>query len=84
MGVRRGRLIETFRPRASDQVPPDRERHACAWESLWGKDFADAHVEFESGLAGLYDYKTAWKWALSIGKEQRASRFAEIVRSNRR
>ena len=48
------------------------------------KDFADAQVEFESGLTGLYDYRTAWRLALSISKEQRASRFAEIVRANRR
>lgn len=54
------------------------------WESLWGKDFADAQVTFESGLTGLYDYASAWKWALSIRKDERASRFAAIVNSNRR
>jgi hypothetical protein len=36
------------------------------------------------GRRGLYDYETAWKWAMSIGKEERASRFAEIVKANRR
>jgi hypothetical protein len=54
------------------------------WESLWGKGFADEQVRFESGLTGLYDYATAWKWALSISKEERASRFADIVKTNRR
>lgn len=54
------------------------------WESLWGKGFADEQVEIESRRTGLYDYKTAWKWALSISKDQRASRFADIVKSNRR
>ena len=53
-------------------------------ESLWGKDFADAQVRFESGLIGLYDYDSAWKWALSISKAERASRFAAIVNTNRR
>jgi len=48
------------------------------------QDFADEQVEIESGRTGLYDYETAWKWALSISKDQRASRFADIVRSNRR
>jgi hypothetical protein len=54
-----------------------------AWESLWGKDFADRQVEVESGRRGLYDYESAWRWALSLNKDERASRFAAIVRSNR-
>ena len=54
------------------------------WESLWGKDFAAEQVKVESGRKGLYDYETAWKWALSMSKEERASRFAEIVKSNPR
>ena len=45
---------------------------------------ADAQVRIESGRTGLYDYDSAWKWALSISKAERASRFAEIVRTNRR
>ena len=54
-----------------------------AWESLWGKDFADRQVEVESGRRGLYDYESAWRWALSLSKEERAARFASIVRANR-
>ena len=54
------------------------------WQVLWGKSFADQQVETESGRRGLYDYDTAWRWALSLGASERASRFAEIVRSNRR
>jgi hypothetical protein len=54
------------------------------WESLWGKDFADAQVKIESGRTGLYDYETAWKWALSISKGERAARFADIVKTNRK
>jgi hypothetical protein len=54
------------------------------WERLWGKDFADQQVTVESGRTGLYDYASAWRWALSLGQEQRASRFAEIVKANRR
>jgi hypothetical protein len=71
--------------------PPDLDEHRVlflflydVWESLWGKDFAYEQVEIESGRTGLYDYETAWKWALSISKEQRASRFADIVMTNRR
>ena len=54
------------------------------WESLWGKGLADEQVKFDSGLKGLYDYEAAWKWALSLSKEERASRFAAIVNANRR
>jgi len=53
-------------------------------ESLWGRDLADRQVTFDSGLKGLYDYESAWKWALSLSKEERASRFADIVKANRR
>jgi hypothetical protein len=54
------------------------------WEVLWGRDLADQQVTFESGLRGLYDYEAAWKWALSLSKAERASRFADIVKANRK
>jgi hypothetical protein len=54
------------------------------WESLWGKEFADRQVVVESGRKGLYDYEAAWKWALALGKDQRASQLADIRRANRR
>lgn len=80
------RLIAQLRNR-----PADLDEHRVldlflydVWESLWGKDFADTQVRFESGLTGIYDYDSAWKWALSISKAERASRFAAIVTSNRR
>ena len=53
------------------------------WESLWGKAFADQQVTIESARKGLYDYETAWKWARSISREERASRMAAIVKANR-
>jgi hypothetical protein len=71
--------------------PPDLDEHHVlylflyeVWTSLWGKDFADQQVAIESGRRGLYDYETAWKWALSLDKDQRASRFTAIVNANRR
>ena len=80
------RLIAQLRTR-----PADLDEHRVldlflydVWESLWGRDLADQQVKFESGLRGLYDYETAWKWALSLTKAERASRFADIVKANRR
>ena len=54
------------------------------WESLWGREFADRQVEFESALRGVYDYESAWRWALSLTREQRAARWAEVLRMNGR
>jgi hypothetical protein len=92
--VKRGTLVHEHGHRLIAQLrnrPADLDEHRVlflfiydVWESLWGKAFADQHVKFESGLRGLYDYETAWKWALSLSKDARAARFAEIVRANRR
>lgn len=78
------RLIAQLRNR-----PRDLDEHRVlflflydAFESLWGKDFADRQVQFDNGLRGIYDYETAWRWALSLTKAERASRFADIVRAN--
>jgi hypothetical protein len=80
------RLIAQLRNR-----PADLDEHRVlflflydVWESLWGTAFADEQVVVESGRRGLYDYEGAWRWARSLSKEQRASRLADIVRSNGR
>jgi hypothetical protein len=80
------RLIAQLRNR-----PGDLDEHRVlflflydTWDSLWGTAMADELVRIESGRTGLYDYEGAWRWAMSLSKEQRASRFADIVRSNRR
>ena len=54
------------------------------WVSLWGNEFAVRQVEFENNLRGVYDYESAWRWALSLTSEQRLARFSEIRRSNGR
>jgi hypothetical protein len=71
--------------------PPDLDEHRVldlflydVWESLWGTAFADAQVAVEGTRIGLYDYASAWRWALSLSKAERASRFAAIVSANRR
>lgn len=51
------------------------------WEKLYGKDFAEKAVEAEKARKGLYDYESAWKWALSLSKEERAAEF-KILRES--
>lgn len=51
------------------------------WESLEGKDFADRMVEVEKGRKGQYDYESAWKWTLSLSKEERAAKFKALRES---
>ncbi len=50
------------------------------WEKLYGKTFADEQVTIEKGRKGLYDYDSAWKWALSMTKEERAAKFRALVK----
>jgi hypothetical protein len=92
--VKKATLVHELGHRLNGQLrqrPKDLDEHRLlflylydVWESLYGKAFADEQVTVESGRRGLYDYETAWKWAMSISKEERASRFAEIVKANRR
>jgi hypothetical protein len=51
---------------------------------LYGKEFADREVAFGKTLKGLYDYEGAWNWALAMSREERLSRFAEVLKSNRK
>ncbi len=49
------------------------------WTRLYGKSFADHAVEVEKQRKGIYDYETAWKWALSMSGQKRASKLREII-----
>jgi len=49
---------------------------------LYGKEFADGQVAFGRTLKGLYDYDTAWTWTLAMTLEERASRFAGVLKAN--
>ena len=48
------------------------------WEKLYGREFADHAVEVEKKRKGIYDYESAWQWALSLSKEERAAQFKEL------
>ena len=54
------------------------------WIELYGERFANEQIEVEKKRRGLYDYEAAWNWALSLSKEERAARFAEILKQNAR
>jgi hypothetical protein len=51
---------------------------------LYGKEFADREVAFGKTLKGLYDYEGAWNWALAMNRDQRLSRLADVVKTNRK
>src|SRR5262245_43753175 len=78
------RLISQLRNR-----PKDIDEHRIlflylyeVWTKLYGRDFADRMVEVEKKRKGIYDYETAWNWALSLSADQRAAKLKEIVKSN--
>jgi hypothetical protein len=48
------------------------------WVDLYGKEFADRNVAVESQRKGLYDYESAWKWALAMTAEDRAAKFKTL------
>ncbi len=48
------------------------------WVALYGPDFADRMVKVERGRKGIYDYDSAWTWALTLSSEQRAARFGDL------
>jgi len=92
--VKRATLVHELGHRMNSQLrrrPSDLDEHRIlflylyeVWENLWGKAFADQQVVIESGRKGLYDYDTAWKWSRALTAEQRAARFAAIVKENPR
>jgi hypothetical protein len=52
------------------------------WAQVWGKEFADEHIRGESGWRADYDYGTAWKWARSLSREERARLWNELLVKN--
>ena len=89
---KRSSLVHELGHRLISQLtirPSDLDEHSVldlflydVWENLWGVEFANRQVQFESGLQATYE--SAWRWALLITKPERAARFASIVQSNRR
>jgi hypothetical protein len=85
--VKKGTLVHELLHRMLSRVKPTNEidEHRKLflvlydiWVVLYGKDFADQNVAVESRRKGLYDYESAWKWALTMSAEERASKFKAL------
>ena len=53
------------------------------WVQLWGREFADEQVAVESERRGNYDYESAWREALALGREGRAARWSQWLAKRR-
>src|SRR5262245_29663665 len=92
--VKKGTLIHELGHRMNVQLrkrPKDIDDHRLLflylydlYEDLYGREYADAQVAFGRTLKGLYDYDAAWNWALAMSRQERLSKFAEVVRANRK
>jgi hypothetical protein len=49
------------------------------WAQVWGEAFADERVRGEAGWRAEYDYGTAWRWAHSLTREERARLWNELL-----
>ena len=85
--VKKGTLVHELLHRMLSRVKPtseiDEHRKLFLvlydiWVVLYGKDFADQNVAVESRRKGLYDYESAWKWALRMSAEERAAKFKAL------
>ncbi len=92
--VKKGTLVHELAHRMNAQLkkkPQDLDEHRLLflylydlYETLYGKEFADGQVAFGRTLKGLYDYDGAWNWALAMSREERAARFGEVLKINRK
>jgi hypothetical protein len=90
--VKKATLIHELGHRLNSQLknrPTDIDEHRIlflylydVWTKLYGRSFADRMVAVEKKRRGIYDYETAWNWALSLSEEERAVKFREIVKRN--
>ena len=54
------------------------------WVELWGQKFADEQVVVESARRGNYDYESAWRDVLALGRKGRAERWSAFLAEHRR
>ena len=91
---KKGTLVHELGHRMNAQLtvrPQDLDEHRLLflylydlYVDLYGKEFADKEVAFGKTLKGLYDYEAAWNWAMAMSREERLTKFAEVVSANRK
>ncbi len=52
------------------------------WVELYGQEFADTMIIFESSLEGNYDYKVTWNWLKGLSREERHLLWEKFVALN--
>ena len=92
--IKKATLIHELGHRLNSQIrgaPKDIDEHRLlflwlydVWIKLYGREFADNAVKVESARKGIYDYETAWKWALAMTAEERAAKLKEILRQTQK
>jgi hypothetical protein len=92
--VKKGTLVHELGHRMIAQLkkrPMELDEHKLLflylydlYVDLYGKEFADAQVAFGKTLKGLYDYESAWNWALAMTREERLEKFGDVLRLNRK
>lgn len=91
-GVKKATLVHELGHRLNTQLrsrPKELDEHRVlflylydVWAKLYGKEFADEMVAVEKKRRGIYDYESAWAWALSLSEAERAAKLKEIVKMN--
>ena len=91
--MKKGTLVHELGHRMNAQLrrrPVDLDEHRLLflylydlYEDLYGKAFADAQVAFGKTLKGIDDYEGAWNWALAMTREERLSKFGDVLKANR-
>jgi hypothetical protein len=52
------------------------------WAYVWGEEFAEERIRDESRWSASYDYGAAWRWARSLGREERVRLWNELLIKN--
>jgi hypothetical protein len=91
---KKGTLVHELGHRMNAQLkvrPDDLDEHRLLflylydlYVDLYGKEFADREVAFGKTLKGLYDYEAAWNWAMGMSRDERLTKFADVVKANRK
>lgn len=52
------------------------------WAHVWGEDFAAQRIQTESQWQASYDYGKAWRWARTLGRDERARLWDQLLAKN--